>query len=407
MERRHAGRRRFLERGPWPCATRPGDEILSRTEATAFPEITSRAAKPMLHIFLAASPGSFLLRHSPDAIYSQSPRFTLDRSLGGGIILARCLTLGIDTYSASRYKKIIAMFKRAYVRRVAIVAIACGAIAGGLVLFVPNQAVLADDPTPSEPIDPVPLSNLIVYQSVTGLPAWSASGSELVVTSEVDFETRIAQLSGNPNFQGTLLVTDDPDFGAPWPPVDAGSVHIRIRFYDVDYYQSVWEPELDNDWVPGFLDEQEAATPTAVEDALYDLDVWQRVDNETAKIVTLRIGAADGAVSYVTQSLVPCDPIPAGEMTMSAGNCNAGPWWKLYGIPHRRCCYSQRTLCRSGAWIVACAFHGNRSACRSRCRAMDCDSCFDECYDCVDSNPCHSCDPCGLSWILCRYFGEC
>jgi hypothetical protein len=120
----------------------------------------------------------------------------------------------------------------------------------------------------------------------------------------------VAQFSGNPSFRGTVLVTDDPDFGAPWPPVDAGSVHIRIRFYDVDYYQSVWEPELDNDWVPGFLDEQEAATPTAVEDALYDLDVWQRVDNETAKIVTLRIGAADGAVSYVTQSLIPCDPIP-------------------------------------------------------------------------------------------------
>lgn len=69
---------------------------------------------------------------------------------------------------------------------------------------------------------------MIVYQPLEGLPAWVAGNGEVVATSETEFESMVAQFSGNPSFSGTVLVTDDPDFGAPWPPVDAGSVHIRI-----------------------------------------------------------------------------------------------------------------------------------------------------------------------------------
>lgn len=289
-------------------------------------------------------------------------------------------------------------------RKIALIVTLCAVGITCALLPMQSKTAVAEQ-TPVEPIEPVPVPVVIVYQPLEGLPEWVASDGEAVAASVTEFESMVAQFSGNPNFRGTLTVTDNPDFGATWPPTDFGSVHIRLRFYDVAYYQNVWEPELDNDWVPGFLDEQEAATTPAVEDALYDLDVWQRVDNETAKIVTLRIGAADGAVSYVTQSLIPCDPIPVppGGATTSVVHCNAGPWWQL----KQTCCRSQETMCRKLAWIVGCFKQNKPWACLARCALTDCGDCVENCDECKVHNPCHSCDPCGLSWIFCRYFGEC
>jgi hypothetical protein len=66
---------------------------------------------------------------------------------------------------------------------------------------------------------------------------------------------------------------------------------------------------------------------------------------------------------------------------------NAGPWWPL-------CCCIQNTIC-------------NISKCIFKWINIDCQGCVSKCNNNSVNNPCHSCDPWGLIWILCRWFGRC
>ncbi len=67
--------------------------------------------------------------------------------------------------------------------------------------------------------------------------------------------------------------------------------------------------------------------------------------------------------------------------------CGGGPWWPL-------CCSTQYSICNA---IHGIPFIG----------PLLCSNCYSSCYlscryGCIN-NPCHSCDPCGLTWLLCRF----
>ena len=274
------------------------------------------------------------------------------------------------------------------------------AVVGAMLAFKPGPAV-ADGPVGGVPVapPPTPLPSVIVYQPVSDLPEWVPSDDEALATTEAEFQSLLQQYADLPGFRGTIIVTDDPNTTETWPPVDTGVTHLRIRFRDVAYYNNVWVPQIGDDWIPGFLDRVEVDPAPTPGEGLYDMDVWQVTDESTATIVTLRVAVADGAIGVVSTEVVAYESQPLGERA----GCSAGDWWQF----GRTCCRSQRFLCHANVWIVACAFHDHPLACAFTCFVMDCDDCYQDCMNCQPSNPCHSCDPCGLSWILCHAFGDC
>ncbi len=67
--------------------------------------------------------------------------------------------------------------------------------------------------------------------------------------------------------------------------------------------------------------------------------------------------------------------------------CGGGPWWWA-------CCWSQYTICYAINSIPVIG-------------PLLCSNCYSSCYQtcrygCIN-NPCHSCDPCGLTWLLCHF----
>lgn len=76
-----------------------------------------------------------------------------------------------------------------------------------------------------------------------------------------------------------------------------------------------------------------------------------------------------------------------GKAGAAVQGCDAGPFWQFL----RLCCRTQYLFCNAISRIPFIGWF-----CKNKCQ-----SCTKACDDCV-KNPCHSCDPCGLTWLLCR-----
>gem|GEM_PF-1614096 len=266
------------------------------------------------------------------------------------------------------------------------------AVVGAMLAFKPGPAV-ADGPVGGVPVapPPTPLPSVIVYQPVSDLPEWVPSDDEALATTEAEFQSLLQQYADLPGFRGTIIVTDDPNTTETWPPVDTGVTHLRIRFRDVAYYNNVWVPQLDDGWIPGFADGQQANSTPAATETLYDLDVWQITDEDSAKIVTARVRASDGAIGFVSQRILPHQSEIFNDGRMADHCPNAGRWWWF-------CCLTQELNCKVAHWVLG-PYWGPLVC-------GDCDQCADLCWDCLVDDPCHTCDLCGLSWFLRWWFGN-
>ena len=264
------------------------------------------------------------------------------------------------------------------------------AVAGLVTVLVDAKPTEVQRKAPVDEAQPEPVPRVVlVLQPVSDLPAWIPEEGEVVATSESEFLLLLEEHQDKPGFVGTIIITDDPDTTEPWPPTGKGRVHVRFRFRDVDHYNNVWVPDLSGGgWTPGYFLEQQADPAPDPEDALYDVDLRERVDSGTMYMAELRVAKADGAVgvlsSYVLHHQAPPEKLAEWRLICD----DAGPWRK-YGV----CCASQLILCRNFGWLV-CAVKPGAACCQGSCF-----SCFSDCMECVD-NPCHSCGPCGLTWLL-------
>ena len=81
---------------------------------------------------------------------------------------------------------------------------------------------------------------------------------------------------------------------------------------------------------------------------------------------------------------------PSCSQSLSAiriSRISAGPFYPP-------CCYIQKSICNT---IQRILWWLN----------LNCTGCANNCLNDPSNNPCHSCDPWGLSWILCIWFGHC
>jgi len=234
-----------------------------------------------------------------------------------------------------------------------------------------------------------------VYQPLSELQPWEPTANQVVATTESEFLGLVAQYSQDPNFVGTIVVTNGPAPGGTWPPCGEGVVHQCLRFKDLEYYQNVWLPEMSGGWTPGYAEGLEADPPPTPAESVFILRSWNLEDGGNGYVnertTLMRVAKADGAIGVVWTLVQAGDPIPVGPL--SAGGCDAGPWWQF----RQACCRSQEFFCNLlCGWLQLLG-------------SDYCDTCVQECDDCTVSNPCHSCGFCGLSWLLCRFIpgGNC
>jgi len=228
------------------------------------------------------------------------------------------------------------------------------------------------------------------------LPPLQAPEDKIVAQSVPEFAELIEVYNGDSHLRGTLVVTDDPNVPAVWPPVDAGATHLRLTFHDLAYYTEIWQRRLDNGWTPGFIHKQMAFPPPSPEEIIFTIDWWQRLDEENSVLAKMAVSAEDGAIAIVSMEWT-TDPIGLDQDLSNdrtprrrlayrgVERCDAGPWWQLFQL----CCHSQVFFCDLVGWLFGCS-------------SADCTTCFDKCMACSVDDPCHSCDPCGLSWLLCH-----
>lgn len=229
-----------------------------------------------------------------------------------------------------------------------------------------------------------PTRIIVIYQPVAELPVWLPGTDQFVATTPEEFQNLLNQYTLHPDFAGTIVVTDDPTPQGTWPPTSAGDVHLRLRFRDVAYYNDVWLALFRTGWVPRYAQGQEAQPVPPPSDAIFDLDLWQRLNDTTAQIIKLRVRRDDGAIAVSSTKSIGIQPAGSAASAAAGEGCDAGPYWPI-------CCGSQELFCN-----LLCGW--------LRLLGSDyCDECSDDCYDCVVSNPCHSCGFCGLSWLLSRF----
>lgn len=228
------------------------------------------------------------------------------------------------------------------------------------------------------------------------LPPWHAAGDKLVARTNTEFSELIEAYAGYPRFLGTIVVTDDLNVPSVWPPAAAGATHLRLTFHDLAHYTEVWQKRLEEGWTPGFIDKQMAFPPPSPEEVLLTIDWWQRLDHETSVLARMAVRAEDGAIAIVSMKWS-SNPIETGQdlyaeraprrriAQRGVERCDAGPWWQFFQL----CCHSQAFFCDLVGWLFLCS-------------AEECTVCVNQCMTCSVDNPCHSCDPCGLTWLLCK-----
>jgi hypothetical protein len=219
----------------------------------------------------------------------------------------------------------------------------------------------------------------------------------------------------DPDPTDSVIVTDDPqefedivvlhaslsDLGGV--AVISTSPSVYPLPADIQVWATIYSQETLDLWnqtayTPAFLQGVVVPEVPAIEDAAFDLDVMAPDADAILQHLKLRIRCSDGAAAVVF--MVPTG-IASANYCIEDG-CNAGPWWRrtivVGGVEVRICCGVQRTIChvvrRLLVWLGP-AICG------------DCEQCYQDCQDCRVSNPCHSCDPCGGSLILCNWFGRC
>jgi hypothetical protein len=249
-----------------------------------------------------------------------------------------------------------------------------------LVGVVTWHEVLADDPPPPEDSAVV-----VVLDQVTpgSEPDPDPTDDAIITADQHEFETTVDALTSAELLTGVGIIT--PIEGVVPMPVD---VQVWATVYD----QATLDYWAQTQYVPAFLNGVCVPEIPTIQEAVFDLDVIAPDADSVIYHMKLCIRNSDGAAAVVF--MVPTGGI--SQITQVEGvRCDAGPWWHRGRI----CCHVQRLNCTIVRQLLGS--YWGPIVCGN------CETCFQQCMNCSVSNPCHSCDPCGLSLILCIWFGHC
>ncbi|MCK4340311.1 MAG: hypothetical protein KAY37_01135 [Phycisphaerae bacterium] len=237
----------------------------------------------------------------------------------------------------------------------------------------------------STPADPSATPIMIVFNPFAEalddpFSLFAESGGPLIAHDEAEFETLLGQYEFDPRFMGTVVVTDGV-ISPQWPPSDFGDAHVRLTIFD----QATLDEWEQTQYTPGFLQDPPRIIDEVPEigEAVFDMELWQREGHASMGYYHMRVRAPDGAIALVSaehETQVVANQLVGGDKMIT----RAGPWWWL-------CCLSQFVICETIHQILPFLPLNCYSDCWWACR-----------WGGV-SNPCHSCDPWGLSLVL-RYF---
>jgi hypothetical protein len=250
-----------------------------------------------------------------------------------------------------------------------------------LVCIVTWREVRADDPPAQDP------GVLVVLDQVTPAPDLPEPTDAVIVTGvQEDFDCAVDALANAGLLTGVGLITQDA--GALPPPV--GQVQVSATVYD----QATLDYWAQTQYVPAFINEVEVTEIPSVQEAVFDLDISAPDADGVIWDMKVRVRRSDGAAAVVSFGSTRITQLPQDAIL-----CNAGPWWHRGEPGYHLCCEVQHAICTVVRQLLG-SFWGP-IVCGS------CETCYQQCANCSGNNPCHSCDPCGLMWILCHWFGHC
>jgi len=249
-----------------------------------------------------------------------------------------------------------------------------------LIGIVTWHEVRADDP--AAPKDP---AVVVVLDQVTPGPQPDPDPTDdaIITATEDEFEATVDALASAELLTGAAIIT-------PVEPIEPMPVDVQV--WATVYDQATLDYWAQTQYTPAFLNEVCVPEIPTVEEAVFDLDIIAPDADNVIYHMKVRIRGSDGAAALVFMN--PTGGIAQIEQVQGV-RCDAGPWWHRGRI----CCHVQRLNCTIVRQLLG--FYWGPIVCGN------CETCFQQCMNCSVSNPCHSCDPCGLSWILCIWFGHC
>lgn len=152
-----------------------------------------------------------------------------------------------------------------------------------------------------------------------------------------------------------------------------------------------------------FMPSLEEVDEVPMEEAVLDMDIIAPDADGACQHMKMRIRGSDGAVAVVFVQRCGIDDFTDGDIWFGEQDVRgwspcpgAGPYWPVCCWVQGQCCnFWQRLLW----WFPSSIFN--------------CNGCAGECWGCNKSHPvndpCHTCDPWGMSLFLCKFipFGHC
>jgi len=248
----------------------------------------------------------------------------------------------------------------------------------------PPSNVVSAVAAQADSAEPVTEIVVVLYPFEDELGPLEQPDGWLIAQDETEFASLLSEHSGDAGFIGTIVWTDGSST-MEWPPTDAGSIHLKTTVFDFDTL-ALWRQE---EYTPGLLLDPPEILDDApvVDEAVFDLRLWQQEGANVAGVYHMRVRASDGGVALVSRSVRAIDA--RGYDEDGDNNTDRGFWWPW------ACCPSQQLFCslfhHYCPWVCA-----------------DCNSCVHDCWA-GGQNPCHSCGVCGFSDVLCEFvpFAHC
>jgi hypothetical protein len=255
--------------------------------------------------------------------------------------------------------------------------IAAVALAGFVLLLRPNVAH-GDDGAPP------PSGDTLVVLDEAGTSQGEDPPEGLFITPDRDeFAAAVEAYMSAGSLAGAAVI-------APDGPIDPNDPPAYVQGWATVYDQATLDMWNQTGFEPAFVDGV-VVDEVDISEAVFDLDVVAPNADGDYYHLKARVRASDGAVAVVFYNSCFSSVI----LAQAEGRCNAGWWWQHGKI----CCHTQMVFCSLARQLLGPIL--------GPCICGNCNTCYQQCLNCAVSNPCHSCDPCGLSIVLCYWFGYC
>jgi hypothetical protein len=231
---------------------------------------------------------------------------------------------------------------------------------------------------------PPPNGDMLVVLDESGMSEGQDPTGGLFITADrVEFAAAVeAYMSAGSLAGAAVIATDAPGDPNEPPPY----VHGWATVYDqatLDMWNETgYEPAFVNGVIVPEVD---------ISEAVFDVDVVAPNADGDYHHLKVRVRASDGAAAVVFYNSSGISV----TLNQVADRCDAGRWWQHGKI----CCHTQMIFCSLIRQLLGSTL--------GPLICGNCNTCYQQCLNCSVANPCHSCYPCGLSEILCIWFGYC